>query len=76
MQPFELPEFYMAWPARLKPGPGAARVHSKAWATEMGMLDSEEGCPRPQDLGRGQVRRHGLRLAVLVYPSGGAGPGA
>ncbi|WP_334805614.1 hypothetical protein [Nostoc sp.] len=32
MQPFELPEFYMPWPARLNPNLEAARVHSKAWA--------------------------------------------
>jgi hypothetical protein len=38
MQPFELPEFYMPWPARLNPNLEAARVHSKAWAYEMGIL--------------------------------------
>jgi germacradienol/geosmin synthase len=40
MQPFELPDFYMPWPARLNPNLEAARVHTKAWAVEMGMLDS------------------------------------
>jgi germacradienol/geosmin synthase len=38
MQSFELPEFYMPWPARLNPNLEAARVHSKAWAYEMGIL--------------------------------------
>ncbi|AFY33408.1 family 2 encapsulin nanocompartment cargo protein terpene cyclase [Calothrix sp. PCC 7507] len=42
MQPFELPEFYTPWPARLNPNLEAARSHSKAWAYEMGILGSEE----------------------------------
>ncbi|MEH2382151.1 MAG: family 2 encapsulin nanocompartment cargo protein terpene cyclase [Nostoc sp.] len=42
MQPFKLPEFYMPWPARLNPNLQAARVHSKAWAYEMGILGSQE----------------------------------
>lgn len=42
MQPFELPDFYMPWPARLNPNLEAARVHSKAWAYEVGILGSEE----------------------------------
>jgi germacradienol/geosmin synthase len=48
MQPFELPEFYMPYPARLNPNLEVARVHSKAWAAEMGMLDSEQGAPGPK----------------------------
>jgi germacradienol/geosmin synthase len=39
MQPFELPEFYMPYPARLNPNLGRARAHSKAWAYEMDMID-------------------------------------
>nr|QDK54698.1 putative geosmin synthase [Anabaena minutissima FACHB-250] len=42
MQPFKLPAFYMPWPARLNPNLEAARVHSKAWAYEMGILGSQE----------------------------------
>ncbi len=42
MQPFELPDFYMPWPARLNPNLEAARVHSKVWAYEMGILGSKE----------------------------------
>ena len=42
MQPFKLPEFYMPWPARLNPNLEAARVHSKAWAYQIGILDSQE----------------------------------
>ncbi|MGH2733206.1 MAG: family 2 encapsulin nanocompartment cargo protein terpene cyclase [Actinomycetota bacterium] len=43
MQPFELPEFYLPWPARLNPNLEGAREHSKAWAYEMGILDSQHG---------------------------------
>ncbi len=42
MQPFKLPDFYMPWPARLNPNLEAARVHSKAWAYDMGILGSKE----------------------------------
>ncbi|WP_257450496.1 family 2 encapsulin nanocompartment cargo protein terpene cyclase [Archangium lipolyticum] len=38
-QPFRLPDFYVPWPARLNPNLEGARVHSKAWAREMGILD-------------------------------------
>ncbi|MEU3184799.1 family 2 encapsulin nanocompartment cargo protein terpene cyclase [Streptomyces sp. NPDC006923] len=38
-QPFELPDFYMAYPARLNPHLEEAREHSKKWAREMGMLE-------------------------------------
>ncbi|MCP2167260.1 family 2 encapsulin nanocompartment cargo protein terpene cyclase [Goodfellowiella coeruleoviolacea] len=38
MKPFELPDFYVPWPARLNPHLESAREHSKAWAREMGML--------------------------------------
>lgn len=40
MQRFELPEFYLPWPARLNPHLDSARPQSKAWAGEMGILDS------------------------------------
>jgi germacradienol/geosmin synthase len=39
MQPFELPEFYMPYPARLNPNLERARAHSKAWAYGMDMID-------------------------------------
>ena len=45
MRPFELPDFYVPWPARLNPHLEATRTHSKAWAREMGMLESEEDDP-------------------------------
>ncbi|MBV1947991.1 germacradienol/geosmin synthase Cyc2 [Streptomyces sp. BV129] len=38
-QPFELPHFYMPYPARLNPHLEEARTHSTAWARDMGMLE-------------------------------------
>ncbi|WP_307841510.1 terpene synthase family protein [Streptomyces endocoffeicus] len=38
-QPFQLPDFYMPYPARLNPHVRAAREHSSRWAREMGMLE-------------------------------------
>lgn len=54
MQPFNLPEFYMPYPARLNPNLEAARRHTKAWARRMGMLAPAPQAPwaRP----RGPVR--------------------
>ncbi|MGW8378528.1 germacradienol/geosmin synthase [Streptomyces sp. ODS28] len=38
-QPFDLPDFYTPYPARLNPHLETARVHSKEWAGQMGMLE-------------------------------------
>ncbi|MHB9858245.1 germacradienol/geosmin synthase Cyc2 [Streptomyces sp. YIM S03343] len=38
-QPFELPHFYMPYPARLNPHVDEARAHATGWAREMGMLE-------------------------------------
>ncbi|WP_240973849.1 germacradienol/geosmin synthase [Nonomuraea composti] len=38
-QPFELPDFYQPYPARLNPHLEQARAHSKQWARDMGMLE-------------------------------------
>ncbi|MCX4904593.1 germacradienol/geosmin synthase Cyc2 [Streptomyces sp. NBC_00878] len=38
-QPFELPHFYMPYPARLNPHLDEARAHSTEWARGMGMLE-------------------------------------
>lgn len=45
MQPYELPDFYLPYPARLNPHLDTARVHTKAWAREMGMLDAAQEEP-------------------------------
>ena len=42
-QPFTLPEFYLAYPARLNPSLERAREHSKAWANRMEMIDVPQG---------------------------------
>jgi germacradienol/geosmin synthase len=49
MQPFQLPEFYMPWPARLNANVEGARAHTRAWASEMGMLDSGQKGPEIWD---------------------------
>ncbi|MGW1157911.1 germacradienol/geosmin synthase Cyc2 [Streptomyces sp. NPDC002513] len=38
-QPFQLPHFYMPYPARLNPHLDEARAHSTQWARAMGMLE-------------------------------------
>ncbi|WP_181923571.1 family 2 encapsulin nanocompartment cargo protein terpene cyclase [Streptomyces inhibens] len=38
-QPFELPNFYTPYPARLNPHLETARTHSKKWARDMEMLE-------------------------------------
>ncbi|KFI22120.1 family 2 encapsulin nanocompartment cargo protein terpene cyclase [Nitrosococcus oceani] len=41
--PFDLPEFYVPWPARLNPHLETARAHTKAWARAMDMIDVAQG---------------------------------
>ncbi|MFF4371638.1 germacradienol/geosmin synthase [Streptomyces sp. NPDC001594] len=38
-QPFQLPEFYLPYPARLNPHLAEARAHTKRWARGLGMLE-------------------------------------
>ncbi len=40
MQAFALPDFYLPYPARINPHQERTRVHSAAWARQMGMLDA------------------------------------
>jgi germacradienol/geosmin synthase len=51
MQPFKLPKFYMPYLARLNPNLEFAREHTKAWAREMGMLDSPRRAPWVHGMG-------------------------
>jgi len=46
--PFVLPEFYVPWPARLNPNLEAARVHSKAWARELGIIGAPKDGSAPE----------------------------
>ncbi|MDX6347184.1 MAG: germacradienol/geosmin synthase [Streptomyces sp.] len=48
-QPFELPEFYTPYPARLNPHLEEARAHSREWARGMGMLEGS-GIWKEKDL--------------------------
>ncbi|MFI1383915.1 germacradienol/geosmin synthase [Embleya sp. NPDC020886] len=41
-QPFELPHFYVPYPARLNPHLEGAREHSKTWARRMRMIEGSE----------------------------------
>ncbi|WP_069162454.1 terpene synthase family protein [Nocardia altamirensis] len=43
MQPFELPDFYMPYPARLNPHVDIARAHTRIWAATMGFFEPQEG---------------------------------
>jgi len=42
-QPFELPDFYMPYPARLNPYLARARAHSREWVADMGFLEPQRG---------------------------------
>jgi germacradienol/geosmin synthase len=42
-QAFQLPDFYLPYPARINPNLERARAHSMTWAKDMGMLDA----PKP-----------------------------
>lgn len=45
MQTFDMPEFYIPYPARCNPHRESAQVHAKTWATQMGMLNAPPGAP-------------------------------
>lgn len=62
-QPFELPHFYMPYPARLNPHLEEARAHSTAWARQMGMLEGS-GIWEQADL---EAHDYGL-LCAYTHP--------
>ncbi|MGW0826041.1 germacradienol/geosmin synthase Cyc2 [Streptomyces sp. NPDC002845] len=62
-QPFELPHFYMPYPARLNPHLDEARAHSTEWAREMGMLEGS-GIWEQSDL---EAHDYGL-LCAYTHP--------
>ncbi|PTL82888.1 family 2 encapsulin nanocompartment cargo protein terpene cyclase [Vitiosangium sp. GDMCC 1.1324] len=68
-QPFELPEFYVPWPARLNPHLEGARTHSKAWAHEMGILGTpkDEGVPEIWDDAKFDAMDYAL-LCAYTHP--------
>ncbi|MCF4140971.1 germacradienol/geosmin synthase [Streptomyces sp. Tue 6430] len=62
-QPFELPHFYMPYPARLNPHVDEARAHSTRWARERGMLEGS-GIWEQADL---EAHDYGL-LCAYTHP--------
>ncbi|MFF6784677.1 germacradienol/geosmin synthase Cyc2 [Streptomyces sp. NPDC012510] len=62
-QPFELPHFYMPYPARLNPHLEEARAHSGEWARQMGMLEGS-GVWEREDL---DAHDYGL-LCAYTHP--------
>jgi germacradienol/geosmin synthase len=47
-QPFKLPDFYLGWPARLNPNLESARVHTKEWSRQVGILDTPASDKTPE----------------------------
>jgi len=43
MARFEMPRFYLPWPPRLNPALESARAHTRAWASEMGIIGAPPG---------------------------------
>jgi len=68
-QPFELPEFYLGWLARLNPHLEGARVHSKAWARAVGILDTppEDATPEVWDERKFDAMDYAL-LCAYTHP--------
>ncbi|MGW0210773.1 germacradienol/geosmin synthase Cyc2 [Streptomyces sp. NPDC003233] len=62
-QPFQLPHFYMPYPARLNPHLDEARAHSTEWARETGMLEGS-GIWEQADL---EAHDYGL-LCAYTHP--------
>src|SRR4051812_22519820 len=69
MQPFELPDFYVPWPARLNPNLEAARAFSKVWAREIGILDAPDDGGSSQIWDEHDFDRHDYALfCAYVHP--------
>jgi germacradienol/geosmin synthase len=66
-QPFDLPEFYLPYPARLNPHLEGARAHSRQWARDLGMLEGS-GVWTTADLDR---HDYGL-LCAYTHPDASA----
>ena len=66
-QPFELPDFYVPWPARLNPNLEGARTHTKAWARQMGIIDPPEGEPKIWDEAKLDAMDYAL-LCAYTHP--------
>ena len=73
-QPFELPDFYVPWPARLNPNLEGARTHSKAWAREMGILDPPPNEAKPKVWDEGDFDAHDYALLCAYTHPEAPGP--
>ncbi len=47
-QPFELPDFYIGWPARLNPHLETARTHTREWSKAVGIVDTPAADETPE----------------------------
>ena len=66
-RPYELPDFYVPWPARRNPHVDRARAHSKAWARSVGILPPDDGHTHPSVLAS-------QAASANAPDGGGAGP--
>ncbi|MBM7113645.1 family 2 encapsulin nanocompartment cargo protein terpene cyclase [Archangium primigenium] len=66
-QPFELPDFYVPWPARLNPNLEGARAHTKAWSRQMGIIDPPEREPEIWDEAKLDAMDYAL-LCAYTHP--------
>lgn len=73
-QPFELPDFYMPYPARLNPHLETARTHSKQWAYEMGILQAEPDPQEPEIWDEGVFDAHDYALLCAYTHPDASGP--
>ena len=69
MQSFELPDFYVPWPARRNPNVDIARVHSKAWAQQVGILGAPQSEDSPNIWSEHDFDRHDYALlCAYIHP--------
>src|SRR5690349_4682539 len=73
-QPFELPAFYVPWPARLNPNLEGARIHSKAWARAMGILDPPKEEAKPEIWTEAKFDAHDYALLCAYTHPESSGP--
>ncbi|WP_043432513.1 family 2 encapsulin nanocompartment cargo protein terpene cyclase [Cystobacter fuscus] len=73
-QPFELPAFYVPWPARLNPNLEGARTHSKAWARAMGILDPPKEEAKPEIWTEAKFDAHDYALLCAYTHPEAPGP--
>ena len=74
MRSCELPEMYMPYPARCNPHVESARVHAKAWALTVGLLNKPPSASARRAWDEAEFDSLDLALfAALTYPDA-AGP--